>query len=128
MRFNDFHFSIFQFPYTEEPFSAVQERLNETSLALNTAANDVVHAAKGTSGQLAKASENLSHTYGDVQYSGLALAGKYNDKAAQDQLVNNLRNTSNASSKLLLASKALAADPGAPNAKNLLAAAAKYVR
>ncbi|XP_066931569.1 talin-2-like isoform X1 [Clytia hemisphaerica] len=116
-----------QFPYTEEPFSAVQERLNETSLALNTAANDVVHAAKGTSGQLAKASENLSHTYGDVQYSGLALAGKYNDRAAQDQLVDNLRNTSNASSKLLLASKALAADPGAPNAKNLLAAAAKGV-
>ena len=114
-----------QFPATEEPFSAVQERLNENSLALNTAANDVVHAAKGTSGQLAKASEKLAHSYGDVQYSGLTLAGKYNDKDAQDRLVNNLRNTSSASSKLLLASKALAADPGAPNAKNLLAAAAK---
>jgi len=85
----------------------------------------VVHAAKGTSGQLAKASANLSHTYQDVQYSGLTLAGKYNDRAAQDQLVDNLRNTSSASSKLLLASKALAADPGAPNAKNMLAAAAK---
>ena len=31
-----------------------------------------------------------------------------------------------ASSKLLLAAKALSADPGAPNAKNQLAAAARY--
>ena len=116
---------ILQFPVTEEPFGQVQERLNETSLALNAAANDVVHAAKGSSGQLAKASANFSHQYQDVQYSGLALAGKYKDPAAQDQLVNNLRNTSSASSKLLLASKALAADPDAPNAKNLLAAAAR---
>lgn len=32
-----------------------------------------------------------------------------------------------ASSKLLLAAKALSADPGAPNAKNQLAAAARFI-
>lgn len=85
----------------------------------------MVHAAKGPTGQLAKASSKFSHSYQDFQTSGLTLAGKYKDKAAQDLLINNLRKTSTVSSKLLLASKALAADPGAPNAKNLLAAAAK---
>lgn len=99
--------------------------MNESSLALNTAANDVVHAAKGPSDRLAKASAKFSHSYQDFQHSGLTMAGKYKDRGAQDQLVNNLRKTSTVSSKLLLASKSLAADPGAPNAKNLLAAAAK---
>lgn len=97
-------------------------------MTLNSAANDVVHAAKAPTGQLAKASANFSVSYQDFQYDGLTLAGQIKDKEAQDQLINDLRKTSTVSSKLLLASKALAADPGAPNAKNLLAAAAKYVQ
>ena len=48
------------------------------------------------------------------------------DRESQDQLVQDLRKTSTASSKLLLAAKSLAADPSGPNSKNLLAAAAKY--
>ena len=110
---------------TEEPFSQVQERLNQSSLTLNAAANDVVHAAKGPTGQLANASSKFSHSYQDFQHSGLTLAGQIKDKETQDQLINDLRKTSTVSSKLLLASKSLAADPNAPNAKNLLAAAAK---
>ena len=39
----------------------------------------------------------------------------------------NLKNTSTASSKLLLAAKSLVSDPNAPNAKNLLANAARSV-
>ena len=39
----------------------------------------------------------------------------------------NLKNTSTASSKLLLAAKSLVSDPNAPNAKNSLANAARYV-
>lgn len=127
-KFNNF-FQMFylQFPETDEPFSQVQERLNQSSLTLNAAANDVVHAAKGPTGQLAKASAKFSHSYQDFQNSGLTLAGQIKDKEAQDNLINDLRKTSTVSSRLLLASKSLAADPGAPNAKNLLAAAAKYV-
>ncbi|XP_057316525.1 talin-2-like isoform X2 [Hydractinia symbiolongicarpus] len=115
------------FPETDEPFSQVQEKLNQSSLNLNAAANEVVHAAKGPTGQLAKASAKFSHSYQDFQHSGLTLAGQIKDKEAQDHLINDLRKTSTVSSKLLLASKSLAADPGAPNAKNLLAAAAKGV-
>ena len=109
----------------EEPFSQLQERLNQASLTLNAAANDVVHAAKGPTGQLANASSKFSHSYQDFQHSGLTLAGQIKDKETQDQLINGLLKTSTASSKLLLASKSLVADPNAPNAKNILAAAAK---
>ena len=109
----------------EEPFSQVQERLNQASLTLNAATNAVVHAAKGPTGQLANASSKFSHSYQDFQHSGLTLAGQIKDKETQDQLINGLLKTSTASSKLLLASKSLVADPNAPNAKNILAAAAK---
>ena len=112
---------------SEEPFSQVQEKLNQSSLTLSAAANDVVHAAKGPTGQLANASSKFSHSYQYFQHSGLTLAGQTKDKETQDQLINDLRKTSTVSSKLLLASKLLAADPNAPNAKNLLAAAAKLV-
>lgn len=42
-------------------------------------------------------------------------------------MIGNLKNISMASSKLLLAAKSLSVDPGAGNAKNLLAAAARYL-
>lgn len=41
-------------------------------------------------------------------------------------MIGNLKNISMASSKLLLAAKSLSVDPAAANAKNLLAAAARY--
>ena len=44
----------------------------------------------------------------------------------KDEVVQNLKNTSTSSSKLLLAAKSLVADPNAPNAKNALANAARY--
>ena len=109
----------------EEPFSQLQERLNQASLTLNASGNDVVYAAKGPTGQLANASSKFSHSYQDFQHSGLTLAGQIKDKETQDQLINGLLKTSTASSKLLLASKSLVADPNVPNAKNILAAAAK---
>lgn len=47
-------------------------------------------------------------------------------KDDQIQVIGNLKNISMASSKLLLAAKSLSVDPGAANAKNLLAVAARY--
>ncbi len=47
-------------------------------------------------------------------------------KDDQMQVIGNLKNISMASSKLLLAAKSLSVDPAAGNAKNLLAAAARY--
>ena len=50
----------------------------------------------------------------------------FQKKDDQVQVVGNLKNISMASSKLLLAAKSLSVDPAAANAKNLLAAAARY--
>lgn len=49
------------------------------------------------------------------------------DKEDQVKVVDNLKSISMASSKLLLASKSLSADPGASNIKNQLSAAARSV-
>lgn len=49
------------------------------------------------------------------------------NKEDQAQVVSNLKSISLSSSKLLLAAKALSADPAAPNLKSQLAAAARYV-
>lgn len=43
----------------------------------------------------------------------------------RSNMVVSLKNVSMVSSKLLVAAKSVAADPGAPNAKNQLAAAAR---
>ncbi|XP_016119371.1 talin-2-like [Sinocyclocheilus grahami] len=55
------------------------------------------------------------------------MAGHTQSKDDQIQVIGNLKNISMASSKLLLAAKSLSVDPGAANAKNLLAAAARAV-
>lgn len=49
----------------------------------------------------------------------------FQSKDDQIQVIGNLKNISMASSKLLLAAKSLSVDPGAANAKNLLAVAAR---
>lgn len=51
--------------------------------------------------------------------------GSLQNKEDQAQVVSNLKSISMSSSKLLLAAKALSADPAAPNLKNQLAAAAR---
>lgn len=49
------------------------------------------------------------------------------DKESRDEMLGYLRTISVSSSKLLLAAKALSADPNAPNVMNQLAAAARAV-
>lgn len=55
----------------------------------------------------------------------VTLLGFLQNKEDQAQVVSNLKSISMSSSKLLLAAKALSADPTAPNLKNQLAAAAR---
>lgn len=60
-------------------------------------------------------------------FVGLITAGASKDKDTQEAVVGYLRTISVSSSKLLLAAKALSADPNAPNVMNQLAAAARCV-
>lgn len=55
----------------------------------------------------------------------VTVLGSLQNKEDQAQVVSNLKSISMSSSKLLLAAKALSADPAAPNLKNQLAAAAR---
>jgi len=57
----------------------------------------------------------------------MTVAGSNTDAHAQQQIIGGLKGVSVVSSKLLLAAKSLHADPSAPNAKNLLAQAARNV-
>lgn len=55
----------------------------------------------------------------------VTLTGSLQTKEDQAQVVSNLKSISMSSSKLLLAAKALSADPTSPNLKSQLAAAAR---
>ncbi|XP_008047367.1 talin-2, partial [Carlito syrichta] len=114
-------------PPSTKPFQEAQSELNQAAADLNQSAGEVVHATRGQSGELAAASGKFSDDFDEFLDAGIEMAGQAQTKEDQIQVVGNLKNISMASSKLLLAAKSLSVDPGAPNAKNLLAAAARAV-
>uniref|UniRef100_A0A8C8LRP7 Talin 2 n=1 Tax=Oncorhynchus tshawytscha TaxID=74940 RepID=A0A8C8LRP7_ONCTS len=114
-------------PPSTRSFQEAQSELNQTAADLNQSAGDVVHASRGSSTQLADASGKFSEDFDEFLDAGIEMAGHTQVKDEQIQVIGNLKNISMASSKLLLAAKSLSVDPGAANAKNLLAAAARAV-
>uniref|UniRef100_A0A671YCB4 Talin 2 n=1 Tax=Sparus aurata TaxID=8175 RepID=A0A671YCB4_SPAAU len=114
-------------PPCKKAFQEAQTDLNHTAAELNHSAGEVVHSSRGTSGQLAAASGKFSQDFDEFLDAGIEMAGHTQSKDDQIQVIGNLKNISMASSKLLLAAKSLSVDPGAANAKNLLAVAARAV-
>ncbi|TSM52307.1 Talin-2 [Bagarius yarrelli] len=114
-------------PPCSKSFQEAQTDLNHTAAELNHSAGEVVHSSRGTSSQLAVASGKFSQDFDEFLDAGIEMAGHTQSKDDQLQVIGNLKNISMASSKLLLAAKSLSVDPGAANAKNLLAAAARAV-
>ncbi|KAM6200895.1 talin-2 [Rhynchocyon petersi] len=114
-------------PPSTKPFQEAQSELNQAAADLNQSAGEVVHATRAQSGELAAASGKFSDDFDEFLDAGIEMAGQAQTKEDQIQVIGNLKNISMASSKLLLAAKSLSVDPGAPNAKNLLAAAARAV-
>uniref|UniRef100_A0A452VJQ6 Talin 2 n=1 Tax=Ursus maritimus TaxID=29073 RepID=A0A452VJQ6_URSMA len=116
-------------PPSTKPFQEAQSELNQAAADLNQSAGEVVHATRGQSGELAAASGKFSEDFDEFLDAGIEMAGQAQVSTKEDQIqvIGNLKNISMASSKLLLAAKSLSVDPGAPNAKNLLAAAARAV-
>ncbi|XP_041082285.1 talin-2 isoform X1 [Polyodon spathula] len=114
-------------PPSSKSFQEAQSELNQAAAGLNQSAGEVVHASRGTSSQLAVASGKFSEDFDEFLDAGIEMAGQTQCKEDQIQVIGNLKNISMSSSKLLLAAKSLSVDPGAPNAKNLLAAAARAV-
>ncbi|XP_038639998.1 talin-2 [Scyliorhinus canicula] len=114
-------------PPSIKSFQEAQSELNQAAAGLNQSAGEVVHASRGTSRQLAAASGKFSEDFDEFLDAGMEMAGQAQTKEGQIQVIGNLKNISMASSKLLLAAKSLSVDSAAPNAKNLLAAAARAV-
>lgn len=127
----------------------MQAQLNEVAASLNQSANEVVQASRGTTLDLARATSKFGNDFSSFLEAGVDMAGtspvstpppdppvtprdppsegavSCQSKEDQGQVVSNLKTISMSSSKLLLAAKALSTDPGAPNLKNQLAAAAR---
>ncbi|XP_054865196.1 talin-2 isoform X2 [Amphiprion ocellaris] len=114
-------------PPCSKTFQEAQTDLNHTAAELNHSAGEVVHSSRGTSSQLAAASGKFSQDFDEFLDAGIEMAGHTQSKDDQIQVIGNLKNISMASSKLLLAAKSLSVDPGAANAKSLLAVAARAV-
>ncbi|GCB73134.1 hypothetical protein scyTo_0006641 [Scyliorhinus torazame] len=115
------------FPPSSKNFQEAQGHLNEAAVGLNQSANELVQASRGTTQDLAKASGKFGKDFDEFLQAGVEMAGQSKDKEDKAQVIGNLKSISMASSKLLLAAKALSADPTAPNIKNQLAAAARAV-
>lgn len=89
--------------------------------------SEVVGAARGTPDQQADVTASFSQNFQELLQSGLILTGATKNRESREQMLGLLRNSSVASSKLLLAAKALSVDPNGPNVQNQLAAAARSV-
>ncbi|XP_072269736.1 talin-1 isoform X2 [Pyxicephalus adspersus] len=115
------------FPPSTRSFQEAQSQLNQAAVGLNQSANELVQASRGTPQDLAKASGKYGQDFNEFLQAGVEMAGQPQNKEDQAQVVSNLKSISLSSSKLLLAAKALSADPAAPNLKSQLAAAARAV-
>ena len=116
---------ILQYPVTNKSFMEVQNDMSDAAVGLNTAAGDIITNSHTTTQQLSTSSEHYSKVYQHFVDTGLTLAGLAKDGDTQNQIVGGLKSVSMVSSKLLLAAKSVSIDPSAPNAKNLLAQAAR---
>nr|XP_047911866.1 talin-1 isoform X1 [Anser cygnoides]XP_047911868.1 talin-1 isoform X1 [Anser cygnoides] len=115
------------FPHSTKTFQKAQSQLNRAAAGLNQSANELVQASRGTPQDLAKSSGKFGQDFNEFLQAGVEMASLCPNKEDQVQVVSNLKSISMSSSKLLLAAKALSADPTAPNLKNQLAAAARAV-
>lgn len=116
-----------EFPLSNKPYSELQSNLSNAAASLNIAATDVVASSKGSPAHLATSSKKFGKAFNELLDSGVEIIGGTKDTEVRSSMVVSLKNVSMVSSKLLVAAKSVAADPGAPNAKNQLASAARSV-
>ncbi|WAR29544.1 TLN1-like protein, partial [Mya arenaria] len=115
---------------TSQSLSSQKNDMTDAAVGLNTAASEIITHSQTTSQQLSKSSEHYSRQYqqaSSVSYVLHIHTGLAKDPDTQNQIVGGLKSVSMVSSKLLLAAKSVSIDPNAPNAKNLLAQAARAV-
>ncbi|XP_043256411.1 talin-1 isoform X1 [Colletes gigas] len=114
-----------EFPQTNKSYGQLQSDLNNAAANLNDASSGVVSSVRSPV-QLASSSKQFTNAFGDLLGVGMEMAGQTTIET-RSQMVVSLKNVSMTSGKLLVTAKSVAADPGAPNAKNQLSAAARAV-
>ncbi|XP_015512363.2 talin-1 isoform X1 [Neodiprion lecontei] len=114
-----------EFPQTNKSYGQLQQNLNTAAADLNDASSNVVSSIRSPV-QLANTSKEFTNAFGELLGVSMEMAGQTTTET-RGKMVVSLKNVSMTSSKLLVTAKSVAADPGAPNAKNQLAAAARAV-
>ncbi|XP_037955861.1 talin-1 isoform X2 [Teleopsis dalmanni] len=118
--------SMSEFPPSHRNYNILQNELKQVAESLNTAGGQIVHAYSSPA-QLAETSQNFAANYRDLLSVSMEMAGQTQDEVVRSQMIDCLRNVSRQSCSLLSTAKSIAADPGQPNAKNQLHAAARNV-
>ncbi|KAH8306929.1 hypothetical protein KR044_001207 [Drosophila immigrans] len=119
--------SVSEFPPSNRPYAELQSELKQVAEQLSSAGGQIVQSYASPA-LLADSSQNFAANYRDLLSVSMQMAGQtQTDEPLRSQMIECLRNVSTQSCSLLSTAKSIAADPGQPNAKNLLHAAARSV-
>ncbi|XP_070064766.1 talin-2 isoform X4 [Drosophila virilis] len=119
--------SVSEFPPSNRPYAELQSELKQVAEQLSSAGGQIVQSYASPA-LLADSSQNFAANYRDLLSVSMQMAGQtQTDEPVRSQMIDCLRNVSTQSCSLLSTAKSIAADPGQPNAKNLLHAAARSV-
>ncbi|XP_017861648.1 PREDICTED: talin-2 isoform X3 [Drosophila arizonae] len=119
--------SVSEFPPSNRPYAELQSELKQVAEQLSTAGGQIVQSYASPA-LLADSSQQFAANYRDLLSVSMQMAGQaQTDEPVRSQMIDSLRNVSTQSCSLLSTAKSIAADPGQPNAKNLLLAAARSV-
>ena len=115
-----------EFAVSGRPYGELQSQLSQAADRLNDATSDVIMTAP-MPGELANSSRKFGQVLGDMMDCSMDMAGQTSVHDTKTQMVSTMMNVTSMSSSFLSSAKTVAADPGAPNAKNNLSSAARGV-
>ncbi|XP_073841685.1 talin_middle and talin-RS domain-containing protein rhea isoform X1 [Musca autumnalis] len=118
--------SMSEFPPSTRSYNTLQNELKQVSEGLSNAGGQIVQAYDSPA-KLAETSNNFAANYRDLLSVSMEMAGQNPEEVVRSEMIDCLRNVSTQSCSLLSTAKSIAGDPGQPNAKNLLHAAARSV-
>ncbi|XP_059217650.1 talin-1 isoform X2 [Stomoxys calcitrans] len=118
--------SMSEFPPSNRSYTTLQSELKQVSESLSAAGGQIVQAYNSPA-KLAETSNNFAANYRDLLSVSMEMAGQNPEEVVRSEMIDCLRNVSTQSCSLLSTAKSIAGDPGQPNAKNLLHAAARSV-
>ncbi|XP_065720219.2 talin-2 isoform X2 [Drosophila suzukii] len=118
--------SMSEFPPSGRPYATLQSELKQVAEQLSSSGGEIV-VSYASPALLAESSQNFARNYRDLLSVSMEMAGQTQEEEVRSQMIESLRHVSTQSCSLLSTAKSIAADPGQPNAKNLLHAAARGV-